>query len=321
MPVSLRQRFVTTCLSTSLFMLALGVMVNQVMAQPVPLPAPFPGSGSSQFEPSLTPPAFQGQPLSWPQAGFPAASPANGRQAPATPSGRAPVFQFSNPVNTTPVQAPPATSSSSVLRSQFGSQQFPAGTLLTIRFGNTLDSRLTQAGEPFTALLVEDLVASGQRLVLPKGTLFRGRVTQAQGSKWFGKGGALGLTFDHVVLSNGLPYPVALKLALANAKVAKGRFYTDPGYGQKVQQHLDEGADLIGSTIRKGAAWGDSWGGHGIGKVLTVPVAAIGGGLGGAGLFAGKSVYSAIAPGQAVAISPSDVVLIELEQDTVFPTE
>jgi hypothetical protein len=299
----------------------------------VPLPAPFPGggvgSGAGQFEPSLKPPAFQTLPN------------------PALPSSagvrQAPVFQFSSPVNTSPFNTSPyatpsaagantgantasstgaaSSSSSSVIKSQFGSQQFPAGTLLTIRFGNTLDSRLTQAGEPFTALLVQDLVAPGQRLVLPKGTLFRGRVTQAERSKWFGKGGALGLSFDHVVLSNGLPYPVALKLALANAKVAKGRFYTDPGYGQKVQQHLDEGADFIGSTIRKGAKWGDSWGGHGVGKVVTVPVAALGGGLGGAGLFAGKSVYSAIAPGQQVSIAPTDVVLIELEQDTVFPTE
>lgn len=225
----------------------------------------------------------------------------------ATPYGQVPQFR--------------GTQDTPLLRSHFGSQQLPKGTLLKIRFLEKLDSRVTNAGEPFTGVLTEDLMAPGGRLILPQGTTFRGRVTEASRPRFFSKGGALDVEFDHVVLSSGQQVPVDVDLSLTNARVVEGRFYADPGLGAKVANNLDKSADLIGSTIRAGADFGDSWGGNGLGKVVTVPVAAIGGGIAGAGMFTGKTVYSAVAPGEHVSITPDDLVLVELESDTAFPTE
>ena len=51
------------------FLLQTGIF-SLSWAQPVPLPAPMTGSGGSQFEPSLTSPAFQGSPPWFPGSSF-----------------------------------------------------------------------------------------------------------------------------------------------------------------------------------------------------------------------------------------------------------
>lgn len=215
----------------------------------------------------------------------------------------------------------PAFSVSAPLRSRSSSQRLPAGTLLKVRFLSVLDSRLSQADEPFTAVLIEDLYAPGAVLVLPKGSTLRGRVLKADRSKWFSKGGELAVNFDHVVLSNGLQQPVALRLSLANAKVTpNGAFNADPGLGRKVAEHFDEGSTLMQNITQSGVKAGKDLAG-GAGMIVTVPVAAVGGALAGAGVFAGKSVYSTIAPGENVTIRPEDALLLELAEDTTFPSE
>lgn len=202
------------------------------------------------------------------------------------------------------------------------SQRLPAGTLMRIALQNTLDSRLSQPGEPFNATLVEDLVAPGGRLVLPKGTLLRGRLSTVEPSRFFSKGGLLGLGFDHVVLPNGQQQTVSLKLsglnALSSSSLHPGQLYADPGIGPKIAQSLDDGATFIGKSVQVGMDWGKDIG-NGAGRILTVPVAALGGVLGGGGLIVGKSVYSAVAKGNVVSLKPGDVLLVELAQPTTFP--
>jgi hypothetical protein len=224
-------------------------------------------------------------------------------------------------VITSPSTSPSTSNASSPLRSRSSSQRLPAGTLLKVRFLSELDSRLSQADEPFTAILVEDLYAPGAILVLPKGSTLRGRVAKSYRSKWFSKGGELAVNFDHVVLSNGLQQPIALRLSLANAKVTpNGAFNADPGLGRKVAEHFDEGSTLMQNVTQSGVKAGRDVAG-GAGMIVTVPVAAVGGALAGAGVFAGKSIYSSIAPGENVTIRPEDALLLELSEDTTFPSE
>lgn len=65
-----------------------------------------------------------------------------------------------------------------------------------------LSSKLSEVGDPVTAVLDEPLYADGQ-LVLPRGTEFRGRVTQVTPAKRGQKGGSIALAFERVALSWG----------------------------------------------------------------------------------------------------------------------
>jgi len=73
-----------------------------------------------------------------------------------------------------------------------------AKTILQTR----LSSKLSEAGDPVTAVLEEPIYVDGQ-LVLPRGTEFRGRVTQVTPAKRGQKSGSIAIAFERVSMSWG----------------------------------------------------------------------------------------------------------------------
>ncbi len=65
-----------------------------------------------------------------------------------------------------------------------------------------LSSKLSEPGDPITAVLDEPLSVNGQ-LVLPRGTEFVGRVTQVTPAKRGQKGGSIAIAFERISLSWG----------------------------------------------------------------------------------------------------------------------
>ena len=65
----------------------------------------------------------------------------------------------------------------------------PAGTTLTVRLGNALGSKISSAGDSFSATLASDIAVDGNP-VIPKGASVRGTVVDAKPLGRF-KGGAL----------------------------------------------------------------------------------------------------------------------------------
>ena len=65
----------------------------------------------------------------------------------------------------------------------------PTGTVVSVRLGETLGSKTSQAGQDFTATLAEPVVVEGKE-VIPAGANAHGTVVDAKGLGHF-KGGAL----------------------------------------------------------------------------------------------------------------------------------
>src|ERR1700694_4961497 len=65
-----------------------------------------------------------------------------------------------------------------------------------------LSSKLSEVGDPVIAVLEEPIYVDSQ-LVLPRGTEFRGRVTQVTAAKRGQKGGSIAIAFERVALSWG----------------------------------------------------------------------------------------------------------------------
>lgn len=59
--------------------------------------------------------------------------------------------------------------------------EVPAGTLLRVRLDQSIDTASQQSGDSFTATL-DSAVIVKEKVIIPKGTTFRGRVTNAKGS-------------------------------------------------------------------------------------------------------------------------------------------
>jgi hypothetical protein len=83
----------------------------------------------------------------------------------------------------------------------------PAGTRFRVRLLETLDTRRNRAGDRFTASLDEPLV-SGDRVVVPKGTVFQGRIEEARPSGRFKGRAIMALRLDSFAL-DGQTYQIS----------------------------------------------------------------------------------------------------------------
>lgn len=106
---------------------------------------------------------------------------------------------------------------------------FPAGTSIRVRLETSLDTRTNRAGDRFTAVLDEPLV-SGDRVIIPKGTVFSGHVTQSRPSGRFKGRAVLALRLDSFDL-NGRNYPVATTSSARASKKKHGFGWIGGGTG------------------------------------------------------------------------------------------
>jgi len=97
----------------------------------------------------------------------------------------------------------------------------PAGSRIRVRLARTLSTRYDRAGERFTAYLDEPIV-SGDRVIVPKGTEFQGRVTEARNSGRLRGRAYLGLTLVSFRL-NGETYPVTTTADIRASRSHKKR--------------------------------------------------------------------------------------------------
>ncbi len=111
--------------------------------------------------------------------------------------------------------APAVTPAPAAPAAQAAAASVPAGTPLTIRLSDTLDSRRTGAGQRFSGVLEADLVA-GAVVVAPRGSRVYGRVVQAKKSGRLAGTAAMTLELTEIMVNN------QMKPVLTNQMVASG---------------------------------------------------------------------------------------------------
>ena len=224
-----------------------------------------------------------------------------------------------------PVTANTLPSASSALKVESATQKVARGTMLTVAFITPMDSRLTNVGDVFTARLSKDFTVVGQngeqRMILPEGTLIRGRVDQVKRPALFSHGGAIYLAFDHVVLPSGELLPLTLNLSTENTRVnQKGALYSDPGIGKKVQLGAEEGRKTFSNFTDQGYQTGKQIAG-GLGSLVTVPASVIGGALAGTAVTTGRTAVAIVGRGDSVVIKPGDTVTIDFGGSFNLPSQ
>jgi len=98
----------------------------------------------------------------------------------------------------------------------------PSGTSFRVRLAQTLSTKRNRPGDHFTATLDEALV-DGDRVVLPKGTAFEGRITQASASGRFKGRAVMSLKLVSFV-ANGQKYTIQTTSS-SRASAAHGKHH------------------------------------------------------------------------------------------------
>ena len=156
-------------------------------------------------------------------------------------------------------------------------QEIPAGTAITVRTGNELNSGKATIGQAWQGSLVKDLVVNG-KTIAKSGSTVHGKVTAAKSSGRLHAPGELSVRLTSVDTNNGAVPVKTLSIS------------------RKGGSHTKSNATKIGGTTAAGAVLGGIFGG---GKGALIGA--------GAGAAAGTGV--AAATGKKEAVIPAESML------------
>jgi hypothetical protein len=223
------------------------------------------------------------------------------------------------------------------------------------------DARTSAPGDIFLAQLGSDFKGAGETIILPKGTVLRGRLETVQRPGLFSRGGAMALAFDHIMLPSGELLPLTLRLSANNQQVrlapttpankasatgpagqpasqpeqvlhqptvgpnseetsAPPVLYADPGIRVKLRKGLDAGRSTLARFTQAGVTAGQSIAG-GLGGIVTVPAAAVGGAVAGTAVTTGKAAVALVGRGDTVRIAPGDSYNLDFGGAVVLPVQ
>ncbi|HYT24208.1 MAG TPA: hypothetical protein VEW05_28705 [Candidatus Polarisedimenticolia bacterium] len=83
----------------------------------------------------------------------------------------------------------------------------PAGTQIPARLASQLDSGQVHVGDAVTMDVIEDVKINGL-ILIPRGAIVMGHVTEAKGARKMGRGGKLDVQFSTVTAGDGTKVPV-----------------------------------------------------------------------------------------------------------------
>jgi len=201
------------------------------------------------------------------------------------------------------------------------SLQIPSGTRLPVTTLSPISANTAQLGDLVLLKTQADFWV-GQQLLLPKGSLFRGRVDNVQKPGYFSKGGMLRLNVEHLVMPSGELASLALLVDAASAKMDAQRnaFYTDPGIGNKISSSLNKGVERYQYYTQKGVEAGTQRGG-GFNMLLTVPTNMLAGVAVGAATTTAGTAKAIFGKGETVNLQPGDPLVLDFTQRTTLQAQ
>lgn len=134
------------------------------------------------------------------------------------------VPDFAPPAGASP---PPASSARTALQAGLESTTIPVETRLKLVLEYPLDARTSQPGDIFEAHVRDDLFL-GRSLLLPRGSLVRGRVIEVTRPRLISRAARIGLRLEQIATPAGEVIPLDAKLEFEKG-VTNLRGQLDPG--------------------------------------------------------------------------------------------
>jgi hypothetical protein len=231
--------------------------------------------------------------------------------------GNISIAQTMNNTEQSPVILP-AGNLSNLMQADIKSERVPTGTIFKLRMETPVNSYNTTLGDTFRATLLED-IRIGTKVIIPVGTIVRGRAGNVKKNSYLSRGGKLNLAFDHIVTPMGKQIPLNVKIT--NAKYLdnnSGVLSAGGGYLNAVSKNIEQGNNFLISATEYGFNKGKAfWNGYPV--ILTAPLGFGVGVAGGAGIFTVKSTVALFKKGDNVKVNPGDVIEIILKEPLDIP--
>ncbi len=200
---------------------------------------------------------------------------------------------------------------------EVSSQRIPAGTVIPLRLESSINSIASSIGDQFNASLTSDIIIN-DKIVLPAGTIVRGTIGKLQKAGMLVREAKVLLIFDHIVTPVGKQVPIYSYLTGSPSINYEGFITGGTSYGKSFKKDASKSKDILVNTTTFGVEKGlEYW--AGVPVVLTAPLCAIGGTLGGGGYLIGKSVYNLFKQGAEVLLEPGTAINMTLSKALDVP--
>lgn len=198
-----------------------------------------------------------------------------GAQALASPDSKAPRCTSASQSNTVPArpmepknvpdfaddasatkalrQEQAATNSGTLLQAGAESTTLPTSTRLKLVLEYPVDAKTSTPGDIFEAHVRDDLFV-GRNLLLPRGSLIRGRVVEVTRPRLISRAAKIGLKLDQIVTPSGETIPLDAALEFQKGSVNK-KGELDPGtnLGTRVEKNVRSVTGLNSTGTTRGA--------------------------------------------------------------------
>lgn len=196
-------------------------------------------------------------------------------------------------------------------------KRITAGTRFELKLVNPISTDINIEGQEFEAIMMSDQLQDSD-VILPMGSLIRGTIKKIVPARSFSRGAILYLDFDHVVTPNGRQIPLSLSITGREDMTYDGGIAASQGYKQAVKENWRKSVDITKNSTNWGNETFEDFAG-GYFRILTVPVCAIGGALGGVAYSAGTDIYALFAKGKNVNLKTTDRLYVILTEPIDIP--
>jgi len=143
--------------------------------------------------------------------------------------------------------------SGTALKADLASTTLPVQTKLKLVLETAVDARASQPGDLFEAHVKDDLYL-GMTLLLPRGSLVRGRVANVIKPRLLSRAAKIGLKLEQIVTPSGEVIPLDATLEFKKG-LANKRGELDPGtnFGTRVEHNVKAVAGINSDGSTKGA--------------------------------------------------------------------
>lgn len=195
-----------------------------------------------------------------------------------------------------------ATSSGTMLRSDLQSATLPVQTRLTLVVEYPIDAKTSKPGDIFEAHVKDDLYI-GRALILPRGSLVRGRAVEITKPRLISRAAKIGLKLEQIVTPTGDVIPLDAALEFSKGLTNK-------------QGQLDPGTNLgtrVESSVRTVTGLSDKQNSATKGALLAANVATLGAPA--IATAIGSSAIALFRSGDNISLQPGQELEILLTND------
>ena len=189
----------------------------------------------------------------------------------------------------------------------FATYTLPQNQYFRLRMNQTLNSRISRAGDRFQATVVTPVYASGVEVV-PAGSIVEGRVISASPARTRGREGQLAVQFDSVVVPDGTRHQLDGALTeLQDARAGKVDAESEVSGNSSDKRNVAYvGGGTVGGAVLGGAIGGGK--GAGIGAI-------IGAGAGVAGVMLTKGNEAELRSGTEIGMVTARPITFSVRAD------